>query len=200
MRALFLLLLAAAGLAFAPALEVLKIGDKMPLGNHAMTDVNGKTITLQGSMGKHGILIMFSCNTCPWVLKNQAATIEACKYAQANGIGMVVLNSNAAQHADKDSPETMKTYATEQGYAWPYAIDQNATVADSLGAKSTPECYLFDANQKLVYHGGIDDSPDKEAPVKIKHLIVAMAAVAGGSEVPNKTTRFKGCSIKRTVP
>jgi peroxiredoxin len=193
-----LLLLAA--FAFAPAAVVLNIGDSLPLPALTMDDVSGKKITLSGAMGNRGLLVMFSCNTCPWVIKNQEAAKEACSYAQANGVGVVVLNSNAAQRSDKDSRAAMKTYAEAQGYQWPYAVDDNATLADAFGAKSTPECFLFDANQKLVYHGAIDDNPDKEGPVKVKHLNAAVEALASGAEVTNKTTRFKGCGIKRSAP
>ena len=60
--------------------------------------------------------VMFSCNTCPYVIKNRSRTYEVCKYAQGNGIGVVILNSNEAKRSEDDSYEDMKTYAKEQGY------------------------------------------------------------------------------------
>ncbi|HEY6901293.1 MAG TPA: thioredoxin family protein, partial [Puia sp.] len=91
----------------------------------------------------------------------------------------------------------MQAYAKGQAYPFYYAIDNNSVLADAFGASRTPECYLFDKNGKLVYHGAIDDSPGDPATVKKHHLQNAIDEMVSGREVSIKETRSVGCSIKR---
>ena len=113
------------------------------------------------------------------------------------GIGVAVLNSNEGMRSDEDSYEEMKAYAKSQGYHWSYLVDQNHVVADAFGANRTPECFLFDASGKLVYHGAIDDNPNNESAVSRKHLMMAIDEMKSGKEVSVKESRSVGCSIKR---
>lgn len=182
--------------AFKPAGE-LSIGEKMPKADVKLKDVSGKEITLSSAAKPKGLLVMFSCNTCPYVIKNQARTKEICNYAQTNGLGVIVLNSNEAQRGTDDSFEAMQSYAKEQGYSWYYATDPNSEVADAFGANRTPECYLFDKDGKLEYHGAIDDSPSDAAAVQRQHLKMAIDEMNGGKDISVKTSRSVGCTIKR---
>lgn len=188
-------------MAIAAALTVnvdpLPLGAPIPKPDLKMKDVSGKEISLQEARTDKGLLVMFSCNTCPYVIKNQSRTYEVCKYALGSGLGVAVLNSNEAQRSEADSYEDMKTYAKEQGYGWYYLVDQNSTLADAFGANRTPECYLFDGSGKLVYHGAIDDNPNDAGAVSRKHLRVAIDEVLGGKEVTVKQSRSVGCGIKR---
>jgi thioredoxin-related protein len=140
---------------------------------------------------------MFSCNTCPYVIKNQSRAYEACKYAQGNGIGVAVLNSNEANRKSADSMEEMKAYAEKQGYNWYYLADENSALADAFGANRTPECFLFDGDGKLVYHGAIDDNPSDAAAVTRKHLVSAIDEMLAGKDISVKLSRSVGCAIKR---
>lgn len=182
-------------LAFSPA--ELSIGDSLPKGDLTITDVSGKKLSLNDARKSNGLLVMFSCNTCPYVVKNQERTKEILKYAKANEVGVVVLNSNEAYREGEDSPGAMKQYAEKQDYNWAYAIDQNHVLADAFGASRTPECYLFNNKNKLVYHGAIDDSPADASSVSKKYLKDAIDAVTAGKEVAVETSRSIGCSIKR---
>jgi thioredoxin-related protein len=182
--------------AFKPATE-LAIGSALPMANNKLQDVSGKEISLQSAINQKGLLVMFSCNTCPYVIKNQARTIEACNYAIKNGMGVVVLNSNEANRGGEDSFEAMKAYARQQGYKWNYAVDKNNEIADAFGANRTPECYLFNKEGKLVYHGAIDDSPSDAAAVERQHLKAAVDELNQGKDITVKTSRSVGCSIKR---
>jgi len=183
-------------MAFKPAGE-LTIGSDMPKAETILKDVSGKEISLKSSLKQNGLLVMFSCNTCPYVIKNQARTIEACNYAISKGMGVVVLNSNEAYRSGEDSYEAMKMYAKEQGYKWNYAVDKNNELADAFGANRTPECFLFDKNAKLVYHGAIDDSPNDASTVQRHHLKEAVNELTAGKDISVKTSRSVGCSIKR---
>ena len=184
------------GLAFTSG-DPLPIGSSMPKAEVKLKDISGKEVTMAGSKKEHGVLVMFSCNTCPYVIKNQQRTIVISEYAQKMNIGVIVLNSNEAQRSDADSYDAMKSYAKEQKYQWNYVVDQNNEVADAFGANRTPECYLFDKNLKLVYHGAIDDNPSDASNVKRHHLQEAINELVAGKEITIKESRSVGCSIKR---
>ena len=184
-------------MSFLSVNEELPIGADMPKADVKLKDISGKEITLKDAKKQNGILVMFSCNTCPYVIKNQARTNEVCKYALGKGIGVVVLNSNEGQRSGADSYSEMQEYAKAQGYNWYYAVDQNNTLADAFGAMRTPECYLFDKNGKLIYHGAIDDNPSDASSVSRTHLKVAIDEATTGKDVSVKTSKSVGCSIKR---
>lgn len=183
--------------AFAVNVDPLPLGSPIPKPALKMKDVSGKEISLQEARTDKGLLVMFSCNTCPYVIKNQSRAYEVCKYALGSGLGVAVLNSNEAQRSADDSYDEMKAYAKDQGYGWYYMVDQNSSLADAFGANRTPECFLFDGSGKLVYHGAIDDNPNDAGAVSRKHLRVAIDEVLGGKEVTLKQSRSVGCGIKR---
>jgi peroxiredoxin len=177
--------------------ENLPIGSDMPKADLKMKDVSGKEVSMKDVAKENGVVVMFSCNTCPYVIKNQQRTVTISQYAQKMKVGVILLNSNEAQRSEDDSYEAMKSYAKDQNYKWNYVLDKNNEVADAFGANRTPECFLFDKNLKLVYHGAIDDNPSDENAVKQEHLKNAINLVAAGKEVAVKETRSVGCTIKR---
>jgi thioredoxin-related protein len=181
---------------FSPTSE-LPIGAALPKTDVKMKDVNGSEVTLKQAMKANGLLVMFSCNTCPYVVKNQQRTIENSSYALGNKIGVILINSNEAQRGDEDSFEAMKSYAKAQGYKWYYTLDKNSELADAFGANRTPECFLFNKEARLVYHGAIDDNPANPSAITRKHLKEAIDEMLAGKEVTVKTSRSVGCSIKR---
>lgn len=186
-----------------PALSFIKINDPLPIGaslpneDVKMQNTTGKDVSFNDAYQSNGLLVMFSCNTCPVVKKYQLRTMEICKYAIANKIGVILLNSNEATRNSGDSFEDSKEYAKEQGYYFNYVMDTNAAMADAFGATRTPEIFLFDANKKLVYHGAIDDNSGKPEEVTRKHAQIAIDEMVAGKDVSIKETRFVGCSIKR---
>ena len=161
-----------------------------------MKDVSGKEVSLKEATKKNGLLVMFSCNTCPFVRKNQQRTKEIAAYALRNDVGVILLNANAAERENGDSFEAMQQYAKEQGYNWFYAVDDKNVLADAFGATRTPENFLFNKNGKLVYHGAIDNNPEEE-DVTRKHLRIAIDEMLAEKEVTVKTSRSVGCGIKR---
>lgn len=187
---------AVAVLGFAPP-AALQIGASMPKADVKMKDVSGIEVSLKEAAGENGTLVMFSCNTCPYVIKNQERTRNILNYATQNKIGVAILNSNETTREKDDSYEAMKTYAQKQGYKWFYTIDKNNEIADAFGATRTPEVFLFNKSGILVYHGAIDDSPADPASVKREHLKTAIDEMTNGKDVSVKTSRSLGCSIKR---
>jgi thioredoxin-related protein len=169
----------------------------LPKADVKMRDVSGKDITLKSAAGEKGLLVMFSCNTCPYVIKNQERTLQICNFAKKNNYGVIILNSNEAYRDNDDSYAEMKSYAASQKYNWFYSVDKDHEVADAFGANRTPECFLFNKNLKLVYHGAIDDNPSDASAVTRKHLEAAINELNAGKEVSVKETRSVGCTIKR---
>ena len=177
--------------------EVLPIGSEMPKADLKMKDVSGKDVSMKDALKEKGVLVMFSCNTCPYVVKNQERTISISEYALKMNVGVIVLNSNEALRNDDDSYNDMKAYAKEQNYRWNYVVDNNHEVADAFGANRTPECFLFDKNLKLVYHGAIDDNPSDASAVVRNHLKEAITELVKNKDVSVKETKSVRCTIKR---
>jgi hypothetical protein len=179
--------------------KALQIGEALPLQEVTMPSAtNGKTITL-GSVGTaKGLIVMFSCNTCPYVIRSQPRTREVMKYAAEKGLGMVIVNSNEAQSEDVDSYKEMEKYAKKQGYTVPYVMDVHAQVADVFGATHTPEVYLFDANHKLVYKGAMEDNPSDPASSTRMFLKNAINNMLAQKTIDPDKTKSIGCGIKRS--
>ncbi len=184
-------------------LESLKIGADAPLTNHIMKEVSGKEFSLNDLNQKNGLLIIFSCNTCPFVVGNKSMdgwenryneVYETCK---KNQIGMALINSNEAKRKQGDSFEDMKNHSKKQKYDSPYLIDKNHQLADAFGASTTPHVFLLNNNLKLVYKGAIDDNCGSKKEVKEKWLENALNSLGKGENIENPETRNSGCSIKR---
>jgi hypothetical protein len=177
--------------------DPLPIGSSLPSPDAKMKDISGKEVSFKDAMKKNGLLVMFSCNTCPVVGKYQSRTLEVGKYAADKEVGIIVLNSNEATRSDGESFDEMKDYAKGQGYPFSYVLDNNSTMADAFGATRTPEVFLFDKSGKLVYHGAIDDNANDPGEVTRKHATIAIDEMIAGKPVSTAKTRFVGCGIKR---
>ena len=177
--------------------DPITIGADLPKAAVKMQDVSGKMISIKDAAKANGVLVMFSCNTCPYVLKNQDRTVEIAAYALQKDLGVIVLNSNEAYRTKDDSFDAMKAYAKDQKYKWSYVVDKNHEIADAFGANRTPEVFMFDKNMKLVYHGAIDDNPSDATAVNRSHLKIAINELTEGKEISVKESKSVGCSIKR---
>jgi thioredoxin-related protein len=188
--------MAIAVMTLSPVSDPLSIGSPVPKPDLKMKDISGKEVSFNDAMKKNGLLVMFSCNTCPIVKKYQSRTNEICKYALDNSFGVVLLNPNEAYRNDGDSYDDMKDYGKKNSYSWHYVVDNNSAMADAFGATRTPEVFLFNKEGKLAYHGAIDDNQNNGDEAR-KHLRIAMEELMGGKDVAVKTSRSVGCSIKR---
>jgi thioredoxin-related protein len=178
-------------------IQPIAIGSSIPKLEAKMKSVDGKEYAIKDMMSKNGVLVMFSCNTCPYVVKYQGRTLEAIKEAKENGFGVIIINSNEDYREKDDSYTAMQEYAKAQNYKnVPYVVDVNSTVANAFGATRTPETFLFNAKGQLVYHGAIDDNQDA-SQAKRKHLATAISEVLSGKDISVNKTRSVGCSIKR---
>lgn len=183
--------------AFKPVINPeLAIGAAIPKPDYKMMDVSGKEISLAGVKGENGLLVIFSCNTCPYVKLSETRIKEVAAYAKRNKIGIIVVNSNEAQRDAEDSFEEMKKYAKSQAYDFNYAVDKNSQLADAFGATRTPHIFLFD-KKGLAYRGAIDDNIKDAKEAKEHFLKDAIMAVGEGKPVKVNSTKSVGCSIKR---
>jgi hypothetical protein len=186
------------------AQEELAIGDKAPLTEFKMTNIDGQDWSLVDLAGENGTLVIFTCNTCPFVVGREGKSEgwegrynEVIAFARENGIGSVLVNSNEAKRKGDDSLEEMKQHAREAGYIAPYVVDAGHKLADGFGARTTPHIYLFDGDFRLVYRGSIDDSVNSAADVKERYLEDAITKMVAGKKVKPAITKAIGCSIKR---
>jgi len=175
----------------------LSIGTSLPLGEKKLLDVSGKEVSIINAERKNGVLVVFSCNTCPYVVKNEQRILNIIDMAVKLDIGVIILNSNEAYREHEDSYNAMKEYAIEKGLTCFYVVDEKNAMADAFGAKRTPECFLFDKTRILAYHGAIDDNPSDAENVKRMHLLEAMKELSSGKDVTVKESKSVGCGIKR---
>lgn len=181
------------------------IGTALPAADVKMKDVSGKEITLRDAQGKGGLLVIFSCNTCPFVVGSEGSEgwegryPELAAYSQRHGVGVVFVNSNEAKRDAGDSFAEMQTRYKEKQYSGSYVLDEGNKVADAFGARTTPHVFLFDKAMKLAYKGAIDDNVGKASDVKEKYLEKAIANMVEGKPIDPATTRNIGCSIKRAA-
>ena len=186
------------------AQDELAIGDKAPLTEFKMTNIDGQDWSLVDLAGENGTLVIFTCNTCPFVVGREGRSEgwegrynEVIAFARENGIGSVLVNSNEAKRKGDDSLEEMKQHAREAGYIAPYVVDAGPKLADGFGARTTPHIYLLDGDFRLVYRGSIDDSVNSAADVKERYLEDAITKMVAGKKVKPAITKAIGCSIKR---
>jgi len=177
--------------------DPLPIGAEMPKADVKLKDISGKEITLKSAMKENGLLVIFSCNTCPVVKGYQERMNEVCKWTLGKNVGVVLLNPNEGSRDRGDSYEDMKKYAEKEKFSWYYTLDKNHELADAFGASRTPEVFLFNKEGKLVYHGAIDDNPSDASNVNRKHLEIAVEEMISGKDVSTQKTKSVGCSIKR---
>ena len=182
---------------FAQGAQKLEIGSDIPMASEKLKSVDGKSYSIKDAASTNGTIVMFSCNTCPYVVKYQTRTKKLIAAAKEKGFGIIIFNSNEAYRDGEDSYEAMIKYAASQGYKdVPYVVDVNSAVADAFSANRTPECFVFSAEGKLVYHGAMDSEPNN-VDTKETILINALSEIAAGKEVSVKESRSIGCSIKR---
>lgn len=180
-------------------LDQLAIGDKAPKSELKMMGIDGKSSSLKDLKKENGVCVIFSCNTCPYVIAWEDRYNELNKYCKANNIGFVLVNSNEAKRSGDDSMAKMKAHAKEKGYdGFAYVVDEKHVLADAFGATKTPDVFLFNGDLELVYKGAIDDNSKDKSAVEEPFLKKALEAMKAGLPIDPVETKAIGCSIKRT--
>jgi hypothetical protein len=207
MKSLLLSLVAMMALAASPVFgQELAIGEKAPMATSPLVGVDGTSHTLLNLKEANGLLVVFSCNTCPFVVGNGTKTEGwegryngLAELAESLQVGMVLVNSNEAKRDGDDSFTAMKNHARDAEYTMPYVVDEGSKLANACGARTTPHVYLFDSNLELAYRGSIDDNVNRSEEVTERYLEMAMTRMAEGKKIKTATTKAVGCSIKRVA-
>jgi peroxiredoxin len=173
----------------------------LPLGTVApdfdLPDTQGKQVGLADFRGAQALLIAFICNHCPYVIHLQQAFVGLAREYQRRGVAFVAISSNDAVSYPADGPERMAEEARRAGYVFPYLYDESQDVAKTYRAACTPDFYLFDQNQRLVYRGQFDDSrPGNGVAPTGTNLRAALDALLAGRAVEANQRPSIGCNIK----
>lgn len=176
--------------------ESLKLprGTKMP--RFHLKDPFGKTHSCDDLFGEKGLLVIFTCNHCPYAKAQWGRVLQLARYARQHSINTVAINPNIHPDYPADSPEKMKEKIRELGIDFPYLVDDTQDTARAFKAQCTPDPYLFDCSWQLVYHGRIDDSWRDESRVTRQELKKAIDRLAEGRPPVDEQTPSMGCSIK----
>lgn len=177
--------------------DELKIGSKAPMIDHKLADISGRSLTLGEVAQENGLLVMFSCNTCPWVNKWEDRYPDISRMVKANKIGMIALNPNEDYRERGDGMDDMIKRARKAGYDFPYALDKDHQIADAFGATRTPQVFLFNSEMILVYAGAIDDNANDASSVKDYYIKDAIDQLISGEKLTRPNTKSLGCTIKR---
>lgn len=177
--------------------DPLPIGAKAPLPDQEVVTVAGNTTSLNGERGPRGLMVVFTCNTCPWVEKWEDRYEVIAEAARDADMGVIMLNPNAALRDGEESLASMTARADKMKYTFPYAVDPESVLADAFGATRTPEVFLFDGDMKLFYHGAIDDNARDASRVEAPFVLNAIGSYKAGEPVAQAETNSIGCTIKR---
>jgi peroxiredoxin len=174
---------------------MLPLGTKAP--DFVLPDATGKKVSLKDLKEAHALLVLFICNHCPYVKHIRSGLAQLARDYQPRGLATVAISSNDVANYPQDSPAKMAEEAKSAGYIFPYLYDETQEVAKAYHAACTPDIYLFDKDQRLVYRGQFDDSrPGTDVPVTGKDLRVAIDAVLAGQQVSPNQKPSIGCNIK----
>ncbi len=175
----------------------------LPLGTEApkfklFDTVSEKQLSFDDVRGMKGTVVMFICNHCPYVKHVNEELVRLARDYTPRGIGFVAISSNNIEKYPDDAPDKMKETAEKLGYPFPYLFDESQDVARAYQAACTPDFFVFDKNDKLVYRGQLDDSrPGNDIPVSGKDLRKALDYLLEGKIIPEAEQKPSiGCSIK----
>ncbi len=172
----------------------------LPLGTTApgfsLPDTEGTTVSLADLTGSEALVVIFMCNHCPYVIHIQTELAAVAREYETRGIRFVGINSNDVESYPDDAPEKMREAKERIGYSFPYLFDESQDVAKAYRAACTPDIYLFDRDQKLVYRGQFDSTRPNSGTPTGEDLIAAMDALLAGEPVPEEQVPGIGCNIK----
>src|SRR5246127_2779291 len=174
-----------------------KVGDKA--ADFKLKNVDGKMVSMADYKDAKGIIVVFTCNHCPFAKKYESRIMDLDKNFKSKGFPVIAISPNDPTLVADDSFENMQKLAKEKKYSFPYLIDETQETAKTYGATKTPHVYLLqkEKNEFIVkYIGAIDDNADDEKAVKEKYVENAIANLLAGKPVNPETTKAIGCGIK----
>ncbi len=166
-----------------------------PCPSFELVGTDDKTHSL-ASFGSKILVVIVSCNHCPYVIAYEPRMVAIANEYMAKGVGFLAVNANDATRYPDDGMQPMKNRAKERGFPFPYVRDDSQAFVRALGARFTPEVYVFDAERKLRYHGRIDDNHRDLSRVTSHDLRNALDALLTDKDPPVTETTAFGCSVK----
>ncbi len=170
------------------------LGSQLP--SFSLPSVNGELIGDEYLRTGRISLVVFSCNHCPYVKGSEKFLIDLVKKYEPLGLRTIAINSNDAQSYPEDSFEKMREKSKAMQLPYSYLHDESQAVAKLFDAACTPECYLFDINSSLIFHGTIIDSPKDPSNARAGYLAQALEQAVQGKKPSPAFVHPLGCSIK----
>jgi len=172
----------------------LEIGSPAPDFN--LIGIDDKKYSLDSFRDKKALIVIFSCNHCPYVQAYEDRIIAIQRDYAVKDVAVVAISSNEDVNYPDDSFENMKKRAADRSFNFPYLRDEDQSIARAYDATHTPEIFLFDANRKLAFHGKIDDNWQESDKVQNHYLRDALDELLAGKEISVPETFTIGCTIK----
>ena len=182
--------------AFAVA-QGYKVGDRV--SNFTLKNVDGKMVSLSDYQTSKGVIVIFTCNTCPYAQAYEQRIIDLDKKFKSTGYPVVAINPNDPDRQPGDSFEAMVERAKKFGYSFPYVQDESQAVSTAFGASRTPHVYLLERKGnvfEVAYIGAIDDNTENAAAAKNRFVESAIQALDSGKRPDVTSTKAIGCTIK----
>ncbi len=177
--------------------EGVKPGDKAP--GFSLKNIDGSMVSLSDYNNQKGVIVVFTCNHCPYAKMYEQRIIELNNKYESKGYPVVAIQPNDPSAYPEDSFVNMKKRAEEKGYTFPYVIDESQDIVKAYGAQATPHFYLLENNDgdfMVKYTGSLDDNYKNASEVKEKYVENAIDAITSGVKINKKITKAIGCSIK----
>ncbi len=179
---------------FMPDKGVYEIGDKVE--DFKLKGVDDQWVSLSEYMGEEGVILVFTCNTCPYAQLYEDRLIELHNTFSSQGFPVLAVNPNDPNMKPGDSFDAMKDRNAEKNFPYPYLMDTEQKVFPQYGATRTPEIFLLDKNMTLQYTGAIDDNPQDPSSVGTEYVADAINAIKAGKTPDPTKTKAIGCGIK----
>lgn len=174
-----------------------KAGDKAT--DFKLKNVDNKMVSMADYKNAKGIIVVFTCNHCPFAKKYESRIMALDKKYKSKGYPVIAISPNDPAEVAEDSFENMQKLANEKKYSFPYLFDETQMTAKTYGAVKTPHVYILQKEKSdyvVKYIGAIDDNSDDESAVKEKYVENALDNLLAGKPVNPETTKAIGCGIK----
>ena len=177
--------------------QPIAVGSTAP--DFSLTNIDGTTVSLSDYAQEKGVIVIFSCNPCPYVIAYEDRLIELHNEFAPQGYPVVLINPNNPEKQPADAVEKMRERAEAKSYPFPYLVDEGQRVYPAYGASRTPEIFLLknngNGNFTVAYTGTVDDNYKDAAAVTVPYAANAVRALLAGNNPDPATTVAIGCGI-----